>query len=307
MAKRRYLKAAEVEAMLNEAREKDADFCTGETAIVKAIIENAKRNGRMGDKILLVLPPYYMHNPDWQRETDLLRAREIGINYNKNKWELPKVYYWNGKLYDADGTHRVLGAMIGKIPNIVVEFMEITEDEAIDLFLDQGKDRNHMKPMDYYPASIKANKPDYIEFRDLCHKHNVQVKGDDTLPNPVGTFTSITEGVKSDKAVLDRVLTLVNLLRWNGKETDVLCPSSAAYGTKVIRSIKKLYAYYNGNEAQVEKILLSKCKGTEWFIKNLSDMPQYYIFDCLNKVVTDTMAQKELLTFVDKRADNKSA
>ena len=301
MSKKRYLKANEVEAMLNETRDKDTDFCTGETAIVKAIIENAKRNGRMGDKIILVIPPYYLHNPEWQRETDLLRAREIGTNYNKNKWELPKVYLWNGKLYDADGTHRVLGAVIGEVPVIVVELMEITEDEAIDLFLSQGKDRNNMKPKDYYNASIKANKPDYISFRNICHKHNIQVVGDDSLDNPVGTFTPMLDGVRMDKKTLDQILTLINKLSWNGKATNSLRPSSAAYGSKVIRSIQKLYAYYETDKEQMEKILLSKCKGTEWFIKNLVGKSQYYIFDLLNKTVSDSIAQKEVISVVGKR------
>ena len=301
MSKKRYLKATEVEAILNEAREKDTDFCAGETSIIKAIIENAKRNGRMGDKIILVIPPYYLHNPEWQRETDLLRAREIGSSYNKNKWELPKVYLWNGKLYDADGTHRVLGAVIGGVPVIVVELMEIEEDEAIDLFLSQGKDRNNMKPRDYYNASIKANKPEYISFRDICHKHNVQVIGDDSLNNPVGTFTSILDGVRMDKQILDQILTLVNKLSWNGKGTSSLRPCSSTYGSKVIRSIQKLYAYYEGNEKQMEKVLLSRCKGTEWFIKNLSGEPQYRIFDFLNSIVSDAIAKKETITVVNKK------
>lgn len=294
--KRRNLKANEVEAMFNEVRKLDADFSAGEQSIVRTIMETAKRNGRIGDKVLLVLPPYYIHIPDWQRKADLLRAREIGIGYNKHKWEVPKIVYTDGILKCVDGMHRILGALVAKIPDIVVEVMEISEEEAIELFLGQSNDRGHMKPMDYYNASIKANKPEYIEFREVCHKHNVQVRGDDALVNPVGTFTSITEGVKTEKRILDQVLTLIDSLRWNGKETNSLSPSSAAYGTKVVRSIKKLYAYHEGNEAQMEKALLSRCKGTEWFIKNLADMPQYYIFDLMNKVVSDAIAQRDNLT-----------
>ena len=255
MSKRRNLKAMEVEVMFNEARKLDADFSSGEQSIIRTIIETAKRNGRMGDKVLLVIPPHYIHIPEWQRTADLNRAREIGTNYNPYKWEIPKVIYMNGKLYVGDGMHRIIGALLGNISSIVLEVMEITEEEAIELFLGQTKDRGNMKPMDYYNASIKANKPDYIGFRDVCHKHNVQVKGDDTLINPVGTFTSITEGIKTDKVILDQVLTLIDKLRWNGKETNSISPSSAAYGTKVVRSIKKMYAYYEGNEAEMEGTL----------------------------------------------------
>lgn len=299
--KRRNLKATEVERMFNEVRKADAEFCAGEQSIIRTIMETAKRNGRIGDKTLLVIPPHYIHVPDWQRNADLLRAREIGTAYNKHKWEVPKIVFTDGILKCVDGMHRILGALIAEIPDIVVEVMEISEGEAIELFLGQSNDRGHMKPMDYYNASIKANKPEYIEFREVCHKHNVQVKGDDALANPVGTFTSITEGVKTDKVVLDQVLTIIDRLRWNGKETNALCPSSAAYGTKVIRSIKKLYAYYEGNETQMEQALLSRCKGTEWFIKNLADMPQYCVFDLLNKVVSDVIVQREAITIAGKK------
>jgi len=296
MSKRRNLKATEVEAMFNVVRKADAEFSAGEQSIIRTIMETAKRNGRIGDKVLLVIPPHYIHIPDWQRNADLLRAREIGTGYNKHKWEVPKIVYTDGILKCIDGMHRILGALVAEISDIVVEVMEITEEEAIELFLGQSTDRGHMKPMDYYNASIKANKPEYIEFRDICHKYNVQVKGDDTLKNPVGTFASIKDGTKSDKVLLDKVLNLIDNLRWNGKETSSLSASKAAYGTKVIRSIEKLYAYYKGNEVQMEKILLSRCKGTEWFIKNLVNMPQYYIFDLLNKVVFDAIAQRDNLT-----------
>ena len=298
--KKRFLKAVEVEKIFDETRANDTDFCTGEVAIIKTIVETAKRNGRIGDKILLVIPPHYIHIPEWQRTADLLKASNIGANYNKYKWEVPKIIYVNGKLACIDGMHRILGSLVASIPNIVVEIMEITEEEAIELFLGQTKDRSAMKPMDYYNASIKANKPDYVGFKEICHKYNVQVKGDDTLINPVGTFTSITDGVRMDKATLDKVLNLINKLRWNGKSTGANT-SSAVYSAKIIRSVKKMYAYYNGNEAQMEKILLQSCKGTEWFIENLADMPQYYIFDTLNTTVTNGMTQRRTLSRTEIR------
>ena len=299
MAKRRFLKPAEVEQIFDEVRENDKDFSAGEVAIIKTIVETAKRNGRIGDKVLLVLPPHYLHIPGWQRTADLLKASAIGAKYNKHKWEVPKIIYVNGKLYCADGMHRLLGSLLAEIPDIVVEVMEISEEEAIELFLEQTKDRSAMKPIDYFNASIAAGKSDYIEFRDICHKYNVQIKGNDTLENPVGVFTDIARGVDMDKKTLDKILNLINQLRWNGKENGA--GATTVYGAKVIRSIKKMYAYYNGNETQMERILMQNCKGTEWFIENLADMPQYYIFDTLNKIVSDTMAKN---TFID-RANRK--
>ena len=270
MSKRRYLKATEVEKLFEQTREKDTEFANGETAIIKTIVETAKRNGRIGDKILLVIPPHYVHIPDWQRSADLARARAIGSNYNKYKWEVPKIVYVNGKLVGVDGMHRILGALLAGIANIVVEVLEISEKEAIELFLDQTIDRSSMKPADYYRASIEAGKPDYIGFRDVCHKYNVQIKGDDALPNPVGVFTSISDGTRANKEILDKVLNLINVLGWNGKETCSLNPSSAAYGAKIIRTLNKLYAVYQGHEDKMETVLISQImnikvsRGTLW-------------------------------------------
>lgn len=293
MCKRRFLRPEEVEAVFNDAREER--FKANEVDIISTIVETAKRNGRIGDKVLLVIPPEYVHIPDWQRIADLNRAREIGTKYNQYKWEVPKVVYVNGKLIGVDGMHRLLGAVIAKIPAVVIEIMEITEDEAIDLFLSQTVDRNKMKPMDYYKASIRAGKMDYIEFRDICHKHNVQVNGDDALDNPVGTFLSITEGVNINKELLDKILTLINKLKWNGTK------SSVVYGTKIVRSLKKLYANHEGNEKQMENILLQNCKGTEWFLDNLVDMPQYYIFDTLSKKIADNMTRAAIISTTSGR------
>jgi hypothetical protein len=243
------------------------------------------------------LPPHYVHVPEWQRIADLLKANAIGANYNKHKWEVPKLIYFNGKLYCADGMHRILGALLAGISDVVVEVMEISEDEAIELFLEQTKDRKAMRPIDYFNASIAVGKPDYVEFRDICHKHNVQIKGNDALENPVGVFTDIARGVDMDKKTLDKILNLINKLRWNGKVDGN--GHGSVYGAKVIRSIKKMYAYYNDNETQMERILLQNCKGTEWFIENLADMPQYYIFDILNKIVSDSLAKN---SFIEKTA-----
>ena len=293
MCKRRFLRPEEVEAVFNDAREER--FKVNEVDIISTIVETAKRNGRIGDKVLLVIPPEYVHIPDWQRIADLNRAREIGTKYNQYKWEVPKVVYVNGKLIGVDGMHRLLGAVLAKIPAVVIEIMEITEDEAIDLFLSQTIDRNKMKPMDYYKASIRAGKMDYIEFRDICHKHNVQINGDDALDNPVGTFLSITEGVNINKELLDKILTLINKLKWNGTK------SSVVYGTKIIRSLKKLYANHEASEKQMENILLQNCKGTEWFLDNLVDMPQYYIFDTLSKKVADNMTRAAIISTASGR------
>ena len=40
------------------------------------------------------------------------------------------VYDYNGKLIVEDGMHRIIGAAIAEIPNVVVEIVEVSEEEA---------------------------------------------------------------------------------------------------------------------------------------------------------------------------------
>ena len=244
MAAKRYYKATEVEAMLQEAREKLGFVGKTEINSVNTMVETAKRNGRIGDKVLITIPAVYVHIPSWQRRLDMNRSRTIGSRYIKHKWEVPKVIFSKGKLFCVDGMHRIVGAFIAEnIEYIVVEILtDITEKEAIELFLDQTKDRSAMAPCDYYYASLEAEKKEYIYFKEICHKHNVQIKGDDALLNPIGTFTSTSDGVKLCKVnpeLLDNILNLLCKLQWNKneaiKEPDKT--SDKCFGAKYIRTI----------------------------------------------------------------------
>ena len=123
MSAKRFYKATEVEAMLQAVREKEQFTGSTEKAAIKTIIETAQRNGRIGDKVLLVIPTKYIHIPKWQRKLDMGRSKEIGFKYNKFKWEVPKVIYHNGQLLCVDGMHRIIGAFVGGIEAIVVEVL----------------------------------------------------------------------------------------------------------------------------------------------------------------------------------------
>lgn len=291
MARRRFLKPNQAEKMLNDARELHGFTGEVEKISIKTIVESAKRNGRIGDKILLVVDPYQVHVPEWQRDLDLVRAREIGVHYDKNLWGTPKLIYCKEKLICVDGMHRIMGALLSNMTNIVVEIVEISEEKAIKIFLDQGTSRKNMSPVDLYRGNIAMNNKEYIELRDICHKHNVQIKGDDALENPIGTFTDITRGVQMDKELLEKIIVLINKMRWYGEEEKI--SSKSPYNSKVVRSIKGLYAFYQDNEDAMERILVSNCYGAEWFIKNISDLSQYKVFDTLNDIVANNIHSKE--------------
>lgn len=302
--KKRYLKPEEVEAIFEQARKNDVDFYAGEKAIIQTVVNTAKRNSRIGDKTLLVTQPYCIHAPKWQRKTDILRAKAIGDRYEAAQWDAPKVICVNGKLIVVDGLHRLLGALwSSKVNEVVVEIIDLSERDAIRIFLNQTKNKKSMSYADCYVAAIEYGDKDYIEFRDVCHAHNIQVKGDDTLEEPIGVFTSVEDGITMNKELLNKILTLINNLRWAGKETKALAPSNAAYCSKVVRSIKKLYAFYCNNEKAMEEALMAKCKGATYYIDNLAGKTQTLIFDKLDKEISEYLSGKaEIVPIKGKKA-----
>lgn len=103
--------------------------------------------------------------------------------------------------------------------------------------------------------------------------------------NVVGTFTSISDGIKcrnENADLLDSMLRLLGKLEWNGY-TDTY--NGKAYTAKVVRALKALYAYCEGRTDEMESALIENCKGTEFFVENIMDKTQAQIFDYLSKIV----------------------
>lgn len=282
--KKVYLTATEAEREMQEARNNANFKFENEDMIVANLIKNAKR-GMVGDKVQIVIDPMMIHIPSWQRRLTIAKALQIGTSYNKYKWDVPKVLLYKGKLFVIDGQHRIYGAFKAHKDEVVVEIMECSLEEAIDLFINQSKDRQKMCPMDIYNAAIAGNKPEYIRLKNICAKHNIAVKGEDNTGR-VGTLTSISDGIKTDSDLFDSILGLLGRLEWNGYADSY---NGKAYTAKVIRAIKSLYSYYKGREKEMENILIKRCHGTEFFVENIMDKTQAQIFDELSIVVRNEM------------------
>ena len=283
--KRSYIYAREAEAEMQEARERENITGKTEKVIISNLIKNAKANSRIGDKLLVVIDPKYIHIPAWQRRLRLARTYVIGNNYNKYKWEAPKILLNDGQLIVIDGQHRIFGAFKAGLDGVVCEVMECSLPEAVELFLDQTKDRGGMVPADMYAAAIVAGKDDYTKLRDICHKHNVAVKGEPMVENTVGMLTSISDGlnlIHINPDLLDSILGLLGRLEWNGYADSY---NGKAYMSKVIRVMKMMYAYYAGRTEEMEEILIDKCKGTHFFVANLMNKSQDKLFDYLSDTV----------------------
>lgn len=305
MNTRRFYKPTQVESILQEARA--AAMFVGQTELVamKNIVETAKRNGRIGDKIQVALDPKYIHIPTWQRNLDISISNKIGLSYDRNLWDSPKVIYNNGILECIDGMHRIFGAYLRSINpaidkddsvkknGVVVEILEIDKDKAIEIFLNQTKVRNRMTPEDYLNASLEAKKPEYVAFHSICAKHNVQIKGYLTIENPVGVFTPLTEGTgicKANPQTFDNILNILIKLKWNNLDSN----SGNVFCAKYVRIFKKLYAYYADNIPEMESILLKNCKGSKFFEEEAEDMKQNELFDYLSDLIMTNLAIKKV-------------
>lgn len=297
-----YLSPKEAEMEMQKVRETEGFVGEMETNYIGRMIKDAKRNQMIGDKLQIVVDPIYVHIPLWQRKLKVSKACAIGNGYNKYKWDVPKVLFYEGKLYVIDGQHRIYGAFKGKMDSVVVEIMECTIEEAIDLFINQSKDRSRMKPVDIYHAAIAGNKEEYLLLREICGSHNVNVKGDAFATNPVGTFTAINDGIKmvtSCPELLNSILSLLGRLEWNGYADTY---NGKAYTSAPVRALKSLYAYCDGKISAMEKALLSECKGTEYFVNNIMGKTQAQIFDFLSEVVREYALKNMRVVDISKKS-----
>lgn len=285
MSKRTFLFPEEAEAEVKEIRKVEGIDNKTEKLFIKEVVKNAKVNSRIGDKVLICIDPIYIHYPEWQREIRLPKALSIGSNYDSKRWGLPVYWYHNGLLWAIEGQHRTYGSVKAKKEAVVGEVIECDLKAAIDLFVNQTKDRTQVQPKDTYKASIVGGDEDYVMLRDICHKHNLAVKGDRNRENTVGTLTSITDGidlVRLNPDLLDHILNTITSLEWNGYADSY---NGKAYTAKIIRSLKALYAYCEGRIPEMESALLEHCKGTEFFVENIIDKTQAQIFDYLSEIV----------------------
>ncbi|OLA94845.1 MAG: hypothetical protein BHW64_01730 [Candidatus Melainabacteria bacterium LEY3_CP_29_8] len=276
-----------VEKVLNNMRLQNDFIEIVERKFVEEKVDEAKKELSVGKKAIISISPLLIHVPDWQRDMETKNTNEIANRFNPYMWELPKLMYKNGRLYVVDGEHRIIGTIKAGLPMIQCEILfGITEDEAIDLFLNQGDSRRNVSPYDKYNAALEAKKPEYIKLKEICNKNHVAVKGDrKPIENPIGILTPISDGVnlvKSNPQLLDRILYLIGELKWNAGKT---VKEGKAYSAKVIRNLKSLYAYYPGREMEMENILLNNCKGSQYFNDNLVEKWQDTMFDFLNGII----------------------
>lgn len=220
----------------------------------------------VGNKKYIVVDARLIHIPEWQRDTKMSKCMGIAGEFNESKFDPIKVYVDNGKLYVADGAHRVIAFILYNeglekgIMKIIVEVLNCTKDEAILTFLSQAINRKPMTVEDMYRAGIKANLPEYVNLKYFCEERNIQITSEDNrLENPIGVIKpsrSILRYATNDKEMLSYSVRLIRALGWSGSSKNALT-------LRIFYVLKKLYAHY-GEDAVKEK-LTKYCKGATYY------------------------------------------
>ena len=251
---RHYMTSVDFENWINEQRDFDAEMETSE-------VSNALRYPlTVGNKKYITINPLFVHIPDWQRSTDMVKAKEIEENFNESKFDPIKVFLIDGKLYVADGAHRLAAFimknnLLGKAEKlkILVEIIDCkTMCEAVLVFLGQQAGRKPMSVSDMYRAGIEANEEDYINFKMIFDAYNIQISADlNRKENPIGKVTptmNLLRMAKRRPESLKHAIVMIKELNWCGsteknaftqRNINVLLKMESIHGTETLNLLKK--------------------------------------------------------------------
>ena len=169
----RYMTPIETQEMIEKLRSNNSDIVEKEAkrAMTKA------NQSTVGNKTYAVVEVKALNVPEWQRDTDREKCLEISERYDENKYDPIKVYLFKGKLYVADGAHRLIAYLMMGVDYILVEIMNITtEEQAAETFLLQSFGRRRMSQNDKWRAAIKAGLPQFCQLRRIAMRHNIQIR-----------------------------------------------------------------------------------------------------------------------------------
>ena len=245
----------------------------GESMEMKEVDCALKNSFSIASKRYILINPTFIHIPDWQRDTDMAKVQEIAQYFNEDKFDPVKVYVRNGKLFVADGAHRVVAFVINGEIKMLVEVLNCSEYEAILTFLGQQSARKSMSVADTYRAGVKANIREYIVFKNLFESYNIQIVTDDNkLENPIGK-------VAPSRELLELIIKTIKAIDWTGSE-------KSAFTLRLFQIFKKLFANYEKNT--VIEGLLENCKGASYFENKIAPVKSNAeMYDILAKAICE--------------------
>lgn len=281
---RHYMTSVDFENWINEQRDFDAETETSE-------VSNALRYPlTVGNKKYITINPLFVHIPDWQRSTDMVKAKEIEENFNESKFDPIKVFLIDGKLYVADGAHR-LAAFIMKNNllrkaeklKILVEIIDCkTMCEAVLVFLGQQSGRKGMSTNDMYRAGVEANVEEYLNFKEIFDENNIQITAEtERKENPIGRIRPSRELLrmsKSKQAALRRAISMIIELNWCGST------EKNAFNTRNIKVLLRMEGIHG--DATMD-LLKRHCNGAAYYESKVFPIKsQAQLFDVLESEIS---------------------
>lgn len=282
----RYMTPFHTQCLIIDMRNGNDSICEDEA---KRALERTQQI-TVGDKKYAVVKTISVNIPKWQRDTDREKCHEIAENYNENKYDPIKVYIYNGKMYVADGAHRLVAYLMQEKEWILVELMSCeNEKEAAVTFLTQSFGVRRMSQNDMWRAAIEANLVQYTTLRSLCMECKIQIKADlYKIDNPVGTLNTVSGTILKmavkDPVLLKRIFEMIKRLNWNASD-------ASPYKTYILSTLKNLYATYNGREDELENLLMITCKGATYYEEKVcTTLTQCRLYDMISEDLEKTNA-----------------
>lgn len=256
----RYMTPFETQKFVKNMRNGDTSIAESEA---KRAMNPANQRS-LGNKTYAVVSAVAINIPKWQRDTDREKCTSLAESYDENKYDPIKVYILNGKMFVADGAHRLVSYLLRKEDYILVEILTCkTDEEAATTFLTQSISRRRLSQNDMWRAAIQVGLEQYKALRSICMECKIQIKADlYKISNPVGVMNTVSGSIlrfaKVDPVLLKRVLQMIGKLNWN------VCEASP-YKTYIIQTLRGLYATYSGRENELENLLMITCKGASYY------------------------------------------
>lgn len=167
--KRSYLTAKEAEQVMQETRNQDGFTGKNEKILVNTMVKNAKANNRIGDKLLMVIDPKYIHIPEWQRNIRLEKAYAIGNNYDKYKWDvfLPSMDESETKILAVKENW-----LLETFANLAVYTSQTDKNKLMQCF-NFNTDKGRVEALDGYRIGMRSLKNQTIFTKETVKINNM--------------------------------------------------------------------------------------------------------------------------------------
>lgn len=222
------------------------------------IVEQSKRNGKIGDFTIIEVPLELLNiDLSYQRtETfDVVRANKIARDFHKSELDPIHISYRDGKFWIVDGQHRVYGFVLLDRKYITGRMDTMTFAEEVKAFMHQHEDKK-LSPFDLYKAGLAIGDPVDTALKDLTEKYDVEVavtrshKGSSKLQS-ITTAKGIIDVDGID--TLEWIFQLIKDVKWEHE--------NGAYSSQILRAMRSVYTRYSKEMDQVYPTLVDYLHG----------------------------------------------